>query len=177
VAVRIRIVGVVERYEIVGFTMRENCRHERIACASGALGTGFAAALRAIALTGFGAAAGGAAGGVGLVFIPSPLANDTISGYNAQHSVKVDNLPTDGDYPFQPAKQKSGEIKYGRQGGPIDKYGNEWKWDPIKGEYDVQNPNGKHSNINPDGMVTHGGEDNMPQQPKAEQKPPTKPSS
>jgi hypothetical protein len=40
-------------------------------------------------------------------------------------------------------------------GSPVDRYGNVWQWDPIKGEWDVQTGK-KHTNVGPDGEITHG---------------------
>lgn len=50
-------------------------------------------------------------------------------------------------------------------GSPVDKYGDQWVWDPIKNEWDVQHPDGSHTNIGPDGEITHG-DDNMGRAPK-----------
>jgi hypothetical protein len=49
-------------------------------------------------------------------------------------------------------------------GNPVDKYGDKWVWDPVKGEWDVQTGD-KHTNIGPDGEITHKG-NNTGRQPK-----------
>jgi hypothetical protein len=53
------------------------------------------------------------------------------------------------------------------QNGYMDRHGNEWVWDPVKGEWDVQlgrsgrgqlrwlSRSGRHINVSPDGRVTH----------------------
>ena len=74
---------------------------------------------------------------------------------------KEDNLPQGGDKPFKPKKQKGGKIPRDRQGRFIDRQDNKWEWDPIKREWDVQHRNGRHTNIGPDGRITHGP-DNFP---------------
>jgi hypothetical protein len=53
-----------------------------------------------------------------------------------------------------------------------DKYGNRWVWDPGKGEWDVQHPDGSHTNVGPEGEITHG-ENNFPRQPQPASPPPS----
>jgi hypothetical protein len=51
-----------------------------------------------------------------------------------------------------------------RGGGFKDAYGNVWKWDPsghAGPHWDVQHPDGSHTNVAPDGTVI-GGKDNFP---------------
>lgn len=37
-----------------------------------------------------------------------------------------------------------------QSGNPVDKYGDEWEWDPVKGEWGVQTGK-EHTNVGPDG--------------------------
>ena len=69
---------------------------------------------------------------------------------------KEDLLPKTGDKTFKPKKTKSKDIPKDRSGGYVDTKGNSWQWDPRKGEWDVQHPDGSHTNVGPDGNVTHG---------------------
>ena len=41
----------------------------------------------------------------------------------------------------------------------------DWQWDNRKTEWDVQHPDGSHTNVGEDGNITHG-DDNFPQQPQ-----------
>ena len=75
-------------------------------------------------------------------------------------------LPTGGSFPYnsglpgnQPNRLRGGQ-------GFRDRYGNRWVWDPQKGEWDVQHPDGSHTNVGPNGELTHGA-NNFPRQPKA----------
>ena len=84
----------------------------------------------------------------------------------------IGRLPTGGSFPFQPKKGQSlnNPRSISRENGnPVDKYGNEWVWDPIKGEWDVQTGS-KHTNVGPDGEITHGPNNTgrQPQQPPAD---------
>jgi hypothetical protein len=67
-------------------------------------------------------------------------------------------LPTGGEHPYVTPDQKSGEpvrLKGGR--GFLDRKGNRWVPDRTKpGEWDVQHPNGTHTNVGEDGSRTHG---------------------
>lgn len=72
------------------------------------------------------------------------------------NEAKEENLPTGGDKPFIPKKHKGkGKLK-DKEGGYLDNSGNSWQWDPIKGEWDVQHKDGSHTNVGPDGNITHG---------------------
>lgn len=80
----------------------------------------------------------------------------------------IGKLPTKGSFPFEPGKgQRLGDPKSipRRDGKPVDKYSDQWKWDPIKGEWDVQHPDGSHTNVGLDGEITHG-DNNTGRQPK-----------
>jgi hypothetical protein len=84
------------------------------------------------------------------------------------------NLPTGGDRPYVPPKNSHGKPKKvpagGRGGakGYEDADGNIWVWNPPGGRtshggahWDVQHPDGSHTNVDPDGRITHG-DDNFP---------------
>jgi RHS repeat-associated protein len=75
-------------------------------------------------------------------------------------------LPT-GDVPFPYVSgQKGGQpVKLPGAQGWRDAYGNRWVWDPNKNEWDVQHPNGTHTNVGTNGEITHGA-DNFPSQPQ-----------
>jgi RHS repeat-associated protein len=71
----------------------------------------------------------------------------------------ISRLPQSGDVPFEPGRgpslRRPGSIpRY--SGQPVDKYGDVWKWDPVKGEWDVQHPDGSHTNVGIDGNISHG---------------------
>jgi len=70
----------------------------------------------------------------------------------------ISRLPTGGEFPFIPKKGQS--LNQPRSisresGNPVDKYGDVWQWDPIKGEWDVQTGD-DHTNVGPNGNKTHG---------------------
>ncbi len=82
-------------------------------------------------------------------------ANDRI----AQTSL-ANKLPKKGNIPYIPPKQK-GNPPYVRapKGGFLDKYGNIWRRDKSKhgGEHwDVEHPDGSHTNVDDDGEISHG---------------------
>jgi RHS repeat-associated protein len=90
----------------------------------------------------------------------SPLSGSDPSGdcAAAGGGNKIGRLPTGGSFPFIPKKGQSlnNPKSISRDSGnPVDKYGNVWEWDPIKGEWDVQTGK-KHTNVGPDGEITHG---------------------
>jgi filamentous hemagglutinin len=78
-------------------------------------------------------------------------------------------LPTRGKIRYVPPKNwhSSEPLPRGPQGGYIDRFGNEWVRDPIKGEWDVQlgrnatsglrnfSKSGEHVNVSPKGEITH----------------------
>ena len=78
----------------------------------------------------------------------------------------ADLLPTEGEAPYVPPSGK-GEIRTNSAGEIPDAYGNWWRWDQVKSEWDVQTPihGGKslHTNINAQGIMTHG-EWHLPQE-------------
>lgn len=67
-------------------------------------------------------------------------------------------LPTGGDFPFEPRKGDHGRPKKlpGNQ-GYIDNHGNRWVKDHSKqwGEWDVQHSDRTHTNVGYDGNITH----------------------
>jgi hypothetical protein len=76
------------------------------------------------------------------------------------------NLPTSGQHPFDPPVDKAGNpvIKKGPSNGRLDSGGNEWIWDKSgqkngNPHWDVQHPDGSHTNVNPEGGE-HSGEVN-----------------
>lgn len=73
-------------------------------------------------------------------------------------------LPSGGRRPYVPPKGAHGKPQPVRGGGFKDAYGNVWKWDPsghAGPHWDVQHPDGSHTNVAPDGTVI-GGKDNFP---------------
>jgi hypothetical protein len=73
-------------------------------------------------------------------------------------------LPKTGKHPYVPPKQKGSTDPVRKKGGGfVDKYGNTWEWakDQHGGpHWDVQHPNGSHTNVAPDGTII--GPDNFP---------------
>lgn len=108
--------------------------------------------------------------GFGEVIVGASLVYLAYEGFN---QISLDKhpwneLPTSGDHPFAPPADKAGNpiLKKGSQGGALDNQGNEWTWDrgaAANGNphWDVQHPNGEHTNVNPEsssnpGAVNHG---------------------
>jgi RHS repeat-associated protein len=87
-------------------------------------------------------------------------------------------LPTSGEHPYESPDKKSGRpIRLPGTQGYRDADGNRWVKDDSKpNEWDVQHPDGSHTNIGEDGNRTHGP-DNFPQSKKRGQKPKSKPKS
>lgn len=78
-------------------------------------------------------------------------------------------LPTGGERRYVPPKQKGNPEVVRSPGGKgsIDADGNEWEWarDQHGGpHFDVQHPDGTHTNVGPDGNVI--GKDNFPNRPR-----------
>ncbi|ODS37090.1 MAG: hypothetical protein A7316_02180 [Candidatus Altiarchaeales archaeon WOR_SM1_86-2] len=77
-----------------------------------------------------------------------------------------DKLPTGGDHPYVPPKQKGVKdtdvVKHPDGKGFIDKDGNRWEWSYNKnnpsdpGHWDVQLKDGTHINVKHDGTIHHG---------------------
>jgi RHS repeat-associated protein len=81
-------------------------------------------------------------------------------------------LPTGNvEFPYVPGTKGNKPIKLPGNQGWRDKFGNRWVWDNNKNEWDVQHPNGTHTNVDPDGEKTHGP-DNFPQNPNPGWRPP-----
>jgi RHS repeat-associated protein len=77
-------------------------------------------------------------------------------------------LPTGGKHPYVSSDTKTGKpVKLKGNQGYRDCNGNRWVKDPQKGEWDVQHPDGTHTNVGENGEVTHG-EDNFPGASNAE---------
>ncbi len=69
---------------------------------------------------------------------------------------KINDLPIrKGNFPFIPKNNKEGTIPRTRNGGFLDKKGDAWEWDPKKQEWDVQHPDGSHTNVDSEGNITH----------------------
>ncbi len=80
-------------------------------------------------------------------------------------------LPTGGGRSYVPPKGSHGNPQRIRGGGFRDTHGNEWKWaggGQAHGgpHWDVQHPDGTHTNVDPDGEVAHG-DDNFPNRPES----------
>src|SRR3954452_5804218 len=77
------------------------------------------------------------------------------------------NLPQGGSRPYVPPKKSRGRphrVRGDRGYGYEDEHGNVWVWDPrghAGPHWDVQHPDGSHTNVYPDGEV-HQGKDNFP---------------
>ena len=87
------------------------------------------------------------------------------------------NLPQSGSRVFVPRKKDRGKpqrVPLGDRGGKkgyVDDDGNKWEWVPEGSgaahggaHWDVQHPDGSHTNVFPDGNVV--GEDNFPNKPR-----------
>ncbi|MGH3319767.1 MAG: hypothetical protein ACRDN9_06215 [Streptosporangiaceae bacterium] len=87
---------------------------------------------------------------------------DPLQAAAARGGNQAGRLPRAGERPYEPPKGTHGIPQRIRGGGGFkDRYGNRWKWDPIKGEWDVTHRDKSHTNIGPDGKITHGP-DNFP---------------
>jgi filamentous hemagglutinin len=78
-------------------------------------------------------------------------------------------LPNEGRIRYVPPENYHASTPFprGPQHGYLDRFDNEWIWDPVKGEWDVQlsrtgkahlgwlSNSGNHVNISPTGQVTH----------------------
>lgn len=87
----------------------------------------------------------------------------------------ADQLPTGGQRPYLPPKSGRGNPVRAKGGGYVDQYGNRWEWAPPGQQHggphwDVQHPDGSHTNVAPDGTVI--GKDNFPNKSKAPTPPP-----
>lgn len=77
------------------------------------------------------------------------------------------NLPQGGSRPYVPPKKARGKpfrVRGDRGNGYEDGDGNVWVWDPrghAGPHWDVQHPDGSHTNVYPDGEI-HQGKDNFP---------------
>jgi hypothetical protein len=75
-------------------------------------------------------------------------------------------LPKKGLHPFKPPKKRNWlkTPRKGRQNGYLDADDNEWvphpdpSGDEKKFHWDVQHPDGKHTNVRPDGGIDHGAD-------------------
>ncbi len=90
----------------------------------------------------------------------------------------ADQLPTDGERPYSPGKKGRGNPVRGNRGTYVDEDGNAWEWarpgTQHGGEHwDVQHPDGSHTNVAPDGTVI--GDDNFPNRRRVPKPPPPPP--
>lgn len=90
----------------------------------------------------------------------------------------ADQLPTNGERPYSPPKQGRGDPVRTRGGGYVDQDGNTWEWAPPGAQHggphwDVQHPDGSHTNVAPDGTVI--GKDNFPNKRRVPTPPPPPP--
>lgn len=77
----------------------------------------------------------------------------------------ANQLPVAGDHPYVPPSRAGNPelVRAPHGGGYLDEAGNVWEWarDPHGGpHWDVQHPDGTHTNVYPDGVV-HQGADNF----------------
>jgi hypothetical protein len=95
---------------------------------------------------------------------PTPNVANTWTGQAA-------NLPQGGSRPYVPPKKSHGKphrVRGDRGTGYEDVDGNVWVWDPrghAGPHWDVQHPDGSHTNVYPDGEI-HQGADNFPNKPR-----------
>ena len=73
------------------------------------------------------------------------------------------HLPTGGTHPYEPPAHAAADavVPHPEGNGFVDRFGNRWEWarDPHGGpHWDVQHPNGMHTNVYPDGMVHQGAD-------------------
>jgi RHS repeat-associated protein len=71
------------------------------------------------------------------------------------------HLPGSGSKRYIPPKSTHGKAERNHQGEYVDQWGNRYRWDPVKGEWEVQHRDGSHTNVGVDGEITHG-DDNFP---------------
>jgi Flp pilus assembly pilin Flp len=99
------------------------------------------------------------------VTTPAPATPPTAAGAGATNrGPQSDRLPSDGQRPYVPPKKAHGKPQRVRGGGFEDANGNVWKWDPsghAGPHWDVEHPDGSHTNVSPEGQVI-GGRDNFP---------------
>jgi Domain of unknown function (DUF6531) len=131
------------------------CPANPVACVIAAGGSILEAAGSSAAGTGIVAAGatGAAVAGLAGIFV---LGTTAPVGGSLSVQDKERMLPKRGDVAYVPPRSKGGDIPRDRQGGFVDRGGNSWRWDGKKGEWDVQHPDGSHTNVGPDGKVTHG---------------------
>ena len=95
---------------------------------------------------------------------PAPAPTPSVAG---AWTGQAANLPRGGSRPYVPPKKSRGQphrVRGDRGYGYEDEHGNVWVWDPrghAGPHWDVQHPDGSHTNVYPDGEV-HQGKDNFP---------------
>jgi hypothetical protein len=94
--------------------------------------------------------------------IPVTAPTSTVPRPHLRHP--VNQLPVEGAHPYEPPTYPgAGQFVSSPQGGYVDRLGNRWEWaaDAHGGpHWDVQHPDGSHTNVYPDGVV-HQGADNF----------------
>jgi hypothetical protein len=66
-------------------------------------------------------------------------------------------LPSEGPFPYNPPKGSHGQPQKVRGTSSYrDADGDVWQWDPVKSEWDVEHPDGSHTNVSQSGRITHG---------------------
>jgi hypothetical protein len=106
---------------------------------------------------------GARGGGQGSQSTPASAAGGQAAG-SANRGPQSSRLPSGGQRPYVPPRGAHGRPQPVRGGGFKDAYGNVWKWDPsghAGPHWDVEHPDGSHTNVAPDGTVI-GGRDNFP---------------
>lgn len=93
----------------------------------------------------------------------------------ANGPVDAASLPPDGSYPYVSGDKSGKPVKLPGNQGYRDADGNRWQWDNKKQEWDVQHPDGSHTNVGENGEITHGA-DNFPSKPRPKNQPPQGPS-
>ncbi|MCB9741318.1 MAG: hypothetical protein H6740_01715 [Alphaproteobacteria bacterium] len=94
----------------------------------------------------------------------SPVVEDAPDSNSPRPHLKhpKSELPTEGTHPYEPPKSAHQEVAPNPQGkGYIDANGNVWEWahDQHGGpHWDVQHPDGSHTNVYPDGEVYQGAD-------------------
>ncbi len=134
-----------------------------IGCTALSGGLCVAVAVPAVAVEAGMVVAGGATAAHGAVM----MARNVQQGSPSSSKFPTSELPTNGQRRYVPPKQNGNPpfVKKGK--GYVDIDGNLWEWtkDPHGGpHWDVQHPNGQHTNVGPDGSII--GADRFPNRPR-----------
>ncbi len=88
---------------------------------------------------------------------PAPVAGDPRPHLKYPNS----KLPTGGEFPYNSGDPANEVVHSSNPPGALDANGNVWQVDPTKArtgrffEWDVQHPDGTHTNVGEDGTITH----------------------